>query len=54
MMGSSELWRLPEMVEVMGSSNDEDIRHMLRGDKNPSMNAALSPLDVYGLIVIIC
>jgi len=52
-IGRFELSRLPEMAEAMGSSNDEDIRRTSRGDEKPSMNAALSPPDVYGLISIV-
>ena len=47
------LSRLPEMVEAMGSANDEDTRRTSRGDENHLMNTALSPLDVYGLISMV-
>jgi hypothetical protein len=55
-MGEFKLSRLPEMAEMaeaMGLSNNEDTRRTSRGDENPSMNAALSPPDVYGLTSIV-
>jgi len=42
---------LPKMAEAMGSASDEDTRRTSLG--NPSTNAALRPLDVYGLISMV-
>jgi len=44
--GRFGLSRLPEMAEAMGSSNNESVRRISRGDENPSINAAPSPPDV--------
>ena len=44
---------MAQMAEVVGWSNNEDTWRTSRGDENPSMNAALSAPDVYGLTPIV-
>jgi len=41
------------MAEAVGSASNEDTRCMSRGGENLSTNAALWPLDVYGLISMV-